>query len=242
MATAYLSDATSIAGHVQLARTTYTDSPFGVLWDRRHSYGADLTYAPSARWNLFADVGFERMRYEQGARTWTAPVPASASNPFNPTPGFASNSNWTATPLDDYYSAGLGFEVLLAREKLRLHTQYTYSRSDGREDFASPLGVAADDLNPFVPQPFTEVDDTEWHTLNPELDYTPSDHLALSAGWHYEKWRINDYTYDGFTYVTNFQTLFPFPPLPLGLAMETGGLLPPPYRTNVFYVRIKVGF
>jgi hypothetical protein len=243
MVTAYVNDATSVSGHVELVGTNYTDSPFGVLWDRRHAYGVDVTYAPSARWNVFADAGLERVQYEQGARSWRAPSPASAAAPFAPEPGFDSFSNWTALATDIYSSAGLGFEFFIVPEKLRLNMQYTYARSDGQEEFTSPLGTsAADDTNLFVPLPFTDVDDTVWHTFNPEIEYTLSKQVSLSAGWHYEKWRSADYTTDGFVNVNNYQTFFPFSTNANGLAMETGGFLPPPYRVNVLYVRMKVGF
>ena len=235
MATWHLTDAASISGHGEYIATNFTESNAGVLWDRRQVYGVDFSYTPTDRLSVFADAGFERTRYEQASRQW---FPFTVADPFTGDTGVLSNSNWTATPRDHYYSAGLGLDVYLIEQKLRLNAQYTFSKSSGRHDYTSPLGTPANDLNPFVPLPFTEVDNTVWHTFNPELEYKWSRALSLAAGYHYEKWTIRDYNYNGFSYVDAIPANFPFPP---GIALMMGGLLPPGYKANVVYVRVKAG-
>jgi len=235
MVTWHLTDAASISGHGEYIATNFTESNAGVLWDRRQVYGVDFGYAPTDRVSVFADAGFERTRYEQASRQW---FPATFADPFTGETGLLSNSNWTATPRDHYYSAGLGVEVNLIDQKFRLNAQYTFSKSAGRQDYTSPLGTPASDLNPFVPLPFTEVDNTAWHTFNPELEYKWSRTLSLAAGYHYEKWTTRDYNYDGFSHVVAIPANVPFPP---GIALLMGGLLPPGYNANVFYVRVKAG-
>jgi putative beta-barrel porin MtrB/PioB len=236
MVTWHLTDAASLSGHGEYIATNFTQSNAGVLWDRRQVYGVDFSYAPTDRWSVFADAGFERSRYEQASRQWFPFT--DVGNPFTGDTGVLSNSNWTATPRDHYYSGGLGLDVFLIEQKLRLNAQYTFSKSAGRQDYTSPLGTPANDLNPFVPLPFTEVDNTLWHTFNPELEYKWSGALSLSVGYHYEKWTIRDYNYNGFSYVDAIPANFPFPP---GIALLMGGLLPPGYNANVFYVRVKAG-
>jgi hypothetical protein len=86
--------------------------------------------------------------------------------------------------------------------------------------------------------PFTEVDNTVWHTFNPELEYKWSPALSLAAGYHYEKWTIRDYNYNGFSHVVAIPAVFPFP---AGVALLMGGILPPGYHANVLYVRVKAG-
>ena len=235
MVTWHLTDAASISGHGEYIATNFTESNAGVLWDRRQVYGVDFSYTPTDRVSLFADAGFERTRYEQASRTW---FPGTFADPITGETGLLSNSNWTATPRDHYYSAGLGLDLYLIDQKLRLNAQYTFSKSAGRQDYTSPLGSPANDLNPFVPLPFTEVDNTVWHTFNPELEYKWSRALSLAAGYHYEKWTIHDYNYDGFSYVDAIPANAPFPP---GIALLMGGLLPRAYHANVFYVRVKAG-
>jgi MtrB/PioB family decaheme-associated outer membrane protein len=235
MVTWHPTDAASLSGHGEYVATNFTESNAGVLWDRRQVYGLDFSYTPTDRLSLFADAGFERTRYEQASRQW---FPLTFADPFTGETGLLSNSNWTATPRDHYYSAGLGLDVYLIDQKLRLNAQYTFSKSAGRHDYTSPLGTPANDLNPFVPLPFTEVDNTLWHTFNPELEYKWSRALSLALGYHYEKWTIRDYNYNGFSYVDAIPANFPFPP---GIALLMGGLLPPGYNANVLYVRIKAG-
>ena len=168
MATAYVTDSTSISAHAQYVSTDYVDSPAGLLWDKRYSYGADFTYALTDRVSFFADAGLERVRSQQAARQWT---PINFPNPYVGETGLESNSNWTASPYDDYWSAGLGFEADLLPQRLRLNLQYNLSRSDGRHSYTSPLGIPTNDRNAFEPASFDDVDDIRWQTLDTELEY-----------------------------------------------------------------------
>ena len=140
MATAYVTDSTSISAHAQYVSTDYIDSPAGLLWDKRYSYGADFTYALTDRLNVFADAGLERVRSQQAGRQWQ---PNLIPNPYVGETGLESDSNWTASPYDDYWSAGLGFQADLVQQRLSLNLQYNFSKSDGRHSYTSPLGTAA---------------------------------------------------------------------------------------------------
>ena len=97
------------------------------------------------------------------------------------------------------------------------------------------LPPPADDLNPFVPTPFTNVDNIDFHNLNADLEWKLGKRTSLAAGYVLEKYRIDDYNYAGFTYTpSNFAGL-----PSIGLLM--GGMLPWPYHTNVAYLRLRVG-
>ena len=48
----------------------------------------------------------------------------------------------------------------------------------------------------------------------------------------FEKYRIDDFSYRGFSYTPLYTT---------GVAVLMGGDLPPAYQTNVFFVRLKLG-
>jgi hypothetical protein len=61
----------------------------------------------------------------------------------------------------------------------------------------------------------------------------------LAAGYVFEKYRIDDYNYAGFTYTPASPTFLGLPLATSGLLM--GGMLPWPYHTNVAYVRLRVG-
>jgi len=251
MGTYALSDSMTFSTHLQLAATDYGVAPlgpismatenvtvqaseafqFGVQWDRMSSWGLDYTWAPTDRWSLFADAGVEERKYKSMARQWTV---NGISDPYLRQPVLASNSNWTVVARDKYLTAGLGGDANLVQNKLKLSVQYVYAKSDGRHDYTSPVGTAAvDDVNAFVPQPFDDVDDTTSHSFNPELTYQYSDHLSLAAGYQWEKWQVDDYTYKGFSYAPLYTN---------GVAMLMGGLLPKPYSANIAYVRLRMGF
>jgi hypothetical protein len=250
MVTYAVTDNTSISSHLQAANTDYKVTPlgelslltekvtsqatddyqFGVRWDRMVSWGIDYSWAPSQRLNMFADLGVERRIYQSMSRQWTV---NGISDPYLKQPVPASNSNWTATARDLYYTAGLGLDAQLIPDKLKLTVQYVLGKSDGRQSYDSPVGTAADDTNAFVPVPFNDVDDTTTQSFNPELTYQYNPHVSLAAGYDWEQWHVRDYNYQGFTYTPLYTT---------GVAMLMGGLLPKPYSQNIAYVRVRMGF
>ena len=207
----------------------------GLQLARRDEYGVDLSYLLTDRLTVYAAYTFEKFRYEMAGRQWT---PGGISDPYVSETALSSNSNWTAEPLDRYHTVGLGGEVQLIPKTLRLNVSYSFSRSRGRIGLSSPLGTAANDVNPFVPTPFANVDNIDFHNLNADLECTLGKRSSLAAGYVFEKYRIDDYNYTGFTYT---------PANPLGLgALPTsgllmGGMLPWPYHTNVAYLRLRVG-
>ncbi|MGN6183368.1 MAG: MtrB/PioB family outer membrane beta-barrel protein [Thermoanaerobaculia bacterium] len=249
MVTWVVNDASSISSHLQYVNTDYGVAPlgslsmttanvttqtsedvqFGVRSDKRASFGVDYTWAPTERFSAFAEAGYERQQYESMSRQWTV---NGVTDPYARQRVLESNANWIASVRDNYITAGLGIDATLL-DKLKFSVQYVFSKSDGRQAYSSPVGTTADDTNAFEPQPFDDVDDTTFHTFNPELSYDWSDHLSLAAGYQWEDWNIDDYIYKGFTYAPLYTT---------GVAMLMGGLLPQPYSQNTAYVRVKMNF
>ncbi|MEO8379730.1 MAG: MtrB/PioB family outer membrane beta-barrel protein [Acidobacteriota bacterium] len=251
MATYAISDAQTFSGHVQVVSTDYdvTDLgelsrtlenvttqvsdavQFGVRSDHHYSVGLDYTWAPTERWSIFAEGGYEQREYESMSRQWTV---NGISDPYLRQRTLESNSNWTVRARDNYLTGGVGADASIIPEKLKLTVQYVFAKSDGRHAYSSPVGTAAvDDVNAFNPVPFDDVDDTTIHSFNPELSYDYSDRITLAAGYQWEKWDVDDYNYKGFTYAPLYTN---------GVAMLMGGLLPQPYSSNVAYIRIKMGF
>jgi hypothetical protein len=251
MVTWVINDASSLSSHLQFVNTDYAVTPlgelsrltenvttqpsdnvqFGVRSDRKASLGLDYTWAPTPRFTAFAEAGYEKQQYESMSRQWTV---NGISDPYLRERTLQSNSNWIAKVRDNYYTAGLGLDTQIIPDKLKLSLQYVFSKSDGQQAYSSPVGTAVvDDTNAFDPQPFNDVDDTTFHTLNPELTYDWSEHLSLAAGYQWEDWDIDDYNYKGFTYAPLYTT---------GVAMLMGGLLPQPYSQNTAYVRVRMNF
>jgi putative beta-barrel porin MtrB/PioB len=225
-------DRLTLSGSAQYGKDDYLVSAAGLQLARRDEYGIDVSYLLADRLTVYAAYTFEKFRYDMAGRQW---LPGGIGDPYVSETGLASNSNWSAEPLDRYHTVGFGGEAQLIPKALRLNVSYSFSRSRGRIGLASPLGTPADDLNPFVPTPFNDVDSIDFHNLDADLEWTLGKHTSLAAGYVFEKYRIDDYNYAGFTY-----TPANFAGLPsIGLLM--GGLLPWPYHTNVAYLRLRVG-
>jgi hypothetical protein len=250
MATAAVAQSVTMSGHVQIARTRFRASDlgtlsstvnavtapadaatlFGLRGDRRTSFGIDVTFAPTDRFSAFADAGYERVRYDQGARQWSA---NGISDPYLRETTPASASNWSATTRDDYLSGGFGLDAALLPDRLRMNVQWTYARSDGRQAYDSPIGPTTADVNAFAPQPFEDVDDVTWRTFNPDVTLRLTRRLSLAAGYHRESWRVDDYTYKGFSFAPLYTN---------GVALLMGGLLPASYDVHAAYARLIIGF
>ncbi len=233
IATAQVTDALTLSWMSLYGRDDFSKSPFGLLEDNHRAYSMDASYLLTEQLSLYASYGVERYFSVQRSRQWS---PTSVSNPYTRETGFDSDSNWDARPRDDIDTGSVGLEASLIPQRLRFNVAYTYSNTDGSIAYASPVGVAANDVNAFEPAPFPHVDDVTFHSVNPEIEYRLGERLALSSGYRFEKLAISDVNYDGFTYTPRNLT----GGLNAGLLM--GSYLFPPYNVNMFYVRVKLGF
>ena len=233
----------SVSGQGVYGNTDYHDSPFGLLSDRHGLASVDASYALAERVSVFADYSYERFTNQLRARHWIPRcgegvfppcAPGGPGDPYRTDTGFESANNWENRSRDNIHSAGVGLDAYVIPRRLRVQLQYTFSRTDGRWAFESPIGGATD-LNPFDPAPAEQVDDVRWHVLNPELEVKLTERLALTAAYSYEKWDVSDFNYEGFS---NVPVLGGLP----AVAVLTGAILPPAYDNHVLYMRLKVGF
>lgn len=233
IATTQITDALSLSGMALYGHDDFSESPFGLLEDDHRVYSVDASYSRTERLSVYASYSFEQYSSLQKARQWS---PTGVSNPYTRETGFDSNSNWEARPTDDIRTASVGLDADLIPQRLRFNVAYVYSKSDGLINYASPLGVAANDVNAFEPAPFTDVDDITFHSVNPELEYQIGERLALTAGYHYEQYAVSDVSYRGFTHTPRNLA----GGINAGLLM--GSYIFPPYDVNVFYTRLKASF
>jgi MtrB/PioB family decaheme-associated outer membrane protein len=233
MATMPIGSAMSLSAHGIFGKTEYNGQTFGLLDNSHQSYGIDYSYDANDRLSFFADYGFEKFHSRLHDRTWT---PGDACDPTTQAPGYASLCNWGGVPEDSYNTVGLGVDAYLIPSRFHYTLAYTFSKSHGSQSYTGGGGVD----NPFVPTNFNNVDSETFHTVNNELEYKFTKALALVGGYQYEYWNINDYNYNGFSYVTQFNA-FNFLPL-TGTALYMGGLLPPAYHANIAFARLKFGF
>ena len=235
-----------MSGQAVYGNADYHDSPFGLLDGRNTLWSIDASYALAERVSVFADYSDERFTNHIRGRQWIPRCeagvlgpcsPDGPGDPYHTDTGFESANNWDNRSRDSIHSAGVGLDVELIPGRLRGHLQYTFSKTDGRWMFESPIGGATD-LNPFDPAPAEQVDDVRWQVLNPELEVRLTEQLAVSAGYSYEKWDVSDFTYEGFSNVPVLSFLGAVPVVPV----FTGAILPPAYNNSVLYMRLKVGF
>ena len=224
----------SVSGQGVYGNTDYHDSPFGVLDDRHVLSSVDASYALAERVSVFADYSYERFTNHIRGRQWFA---AGPGDPYLTDTGFESANNWENRSRDTIQGAGVGLEIQLIPTRLRGQLQYTFSKTDGRWVFDSPIGGATD-LNPFDPAPAEQVDDVRWHVLNPELEVRLTERLGVTAAYSYERWSISDFNYEGFSNVPVLNFLGVVPVVPV----FTGAILPPAYHNHVAYLWLKVGF
>jgi len=233
IATFMATDSLSLSGMALYGKDDFFKSPFGLLDDTHKVYSLDASYNLTEQFSMYGSYTFEHFDSFQKARQWS---PAGVSNPYLRETALESNSNWEGRARDNTTTASAGLEALLAKKKLHLNVAFSYSKTDGSIGLASPVGVAANDVNAFEPAAFPAVDDVKFYTVNPELEYRVAERLALSSGYLFEKFLIDDTNYRGFTYTPRNLT----EGLNAGLLM--GSYLFPPYNVSVFYVRAKVGF
>ena len=193
----------------------FPDSPFGVQADDHQIYAVDASYVFGERATLFSSYSHERYEMRIAGRQWDFGGPG---DPFNLEPGLESASNWTADTRDDIDTVTFGIDVSLLPERLHFDVAYSYSKSDGRLDYASPVGSF--DANPFVPADFEEVDDVDFYSFNPRLRLKLDEHKTVSVGYMKEKYDLVDFATEGFRFVPTtpagefngalFQNSFPF--------------------------------
>lgn len=210
---------------------------FGLLNDEHQIYSIDADYGIADRANAFAFYSYERVENDQQARQW---VPASGTSPavgdpYTVAPGLESNSNWTARKKDKTHTVGGGFNVAVIPRKVETGVNYSYSMTDGEVALSSPVGVAANDTNAFVPVGFTEVDDITIQTLNARVKYFFNRNLALTLGYLWERYDIEDFGNAGFTFV----------PVTITGTFNGGilmGIFPQDYDASMVYAKMSYVF
>ncbi|HTU42392.1 MAG TPA: MtrB/PioB family outer membrane beta-barrel protein [Candidatus Aquilonibacter sp.] len=240
IATFTLNDSMSVSTQGLFRKTNYNGQTFGLLNNSHQAYSVDYTYDANDRVSFFANYDYEKFHNRLYDRSF---IPGDACDPYTLAPGYFSYCNWGGIPEDTYNTAGGGVDVYLTPKKLHTTIYYTLSKNHGVQKYLSVLGPNSTvDPNFFTPLNFNNVDSVTYHTINQELEYKISKTVDLAAGYQYEFWHDNDYNYNGFNYVNEYNAfnMVPTNTIP-GTNLLMGGLLPPGYHANVAYFRLKIG-
>lgn len=226
-------DNLSLAGSFIYGQSTFDESVFGLKDDRFYILSADVDYT-FCRWaSANAFYSYEQHNDRQTDRQWN---PDGPGDPYVTDIGVQSNSNWDGDGEDVVHTAGAGTTMTLIPKTLFFDLSYAYSYAHGNVEFASPLGTAADDANPFVPSPWTMVDQTILQRVNPRIRWTVARNWELVAGYLWEKFNFNDFTGSGASLI----------PVKANGDFQ-GGILAgswpwPDYEVNLGYVTVRYKF
>ncbi len=215
----------------------FEDSIFGLLEDTHRVYSLDIDYTLNEIASVFAFGSFEKYCNKEAARQWNPGPPESTGegDPYVTDTDIESDSNWDAKSEDTVRTIGAGFSVTPAGQKNSLHCWYSLSKAEGEVVFSSPVGGSSADTNNFEPIPFDQVDNSKLQTFNAAVKHSMTKKVALIIGYMYERWSMNDFNYDGFTYI---------PTLTSGAynASLFMGTLEPKYSVNIEYIKLHFRF
>ncbi len=220
----------SIGVQVVAGGDDYPESPFGVRSDDHRVSALDVSWSPSDRVSLFASASREHYDLAMANREWNFGLPG---DPFNRDRGLESTSNWSARSTDDLDTITLGAELTLIADRLHFDLAYSWTRSDGRIGYNSPLGSI--DSNAFVPAPFEDVDDIDFWSLNPRLRYQFAKRRTLTLGYLAEDYGLGDFAIRGFASV----------PVTPGGAFNGGifqGTFPIAYDLEIVYLQLGLAW
>lgn len=182
----------------------YPNSEFGLRDGRDHAVTADMDYTINKMLSVHGLFGYENHRTSQRFRQWSS---GGVSDPYAVGATIDDPSNWTLNLSNNIYTAGLGSEVRIVPDRLTFTVDGLYTTVDGDADFESVVGVAGvTDNNAFVPDDYSNIDETELWKISAKLGYKVTKALTIALGYSYEAWSIDDYLYDGVTEVATTNT------------------------------------
>jgi MtrB/PioB family decaheme-associated outer membrane protein len=233
LATVYPMESLAVTASFLYGKDDYHDSPFGLLWNDHYSASLDADYAVTERLSVHGSYTYEQYRYEQRDRQWNPGL--SPGDPYNFDTGFASNSNWSAEGEDEINTFTGGFNWAIIPKRLDFGIDYSFTNVEGHLDFSSPLGIAANDANPFIPIKWGTVDETRLHILNAKMKYQIWKGISLTLGYLFEKFDFDDFDKDGFTNIPSNTTGGFNGAILMGTLIED-------YDAHVVYTRVAFKF
>lgn len=184
-------------------RTRYPDTLLGRTHDERQSLDLNVSWGQAAAFRLNAFLGWEVARYASDHRAINAgscpviPPAVTPSDCFDPLqPPTTVVYNWHKVLRDHTHSAGLGFDWPL-RERLVLQGSLVWLRTEST--------VAADAQTLAGGTPAANLVDIGNYGNHEKLglhlkgNYRLNPQWRLTAGLGYEKLRLNDVQFNGYT-------------------------------------------
>jgi MtrB/PioB family decaheme-associated outer membrane protein len=196
-----------LGGEFYLKHNDYKDTVLGRTKDDRQELYLNAAYGPKDVWRVNGFMDFERISYDSIHRNIgsvsNGPTPPSGfcptTNPncFDPVngPSNSNSYNWTAKERQRNFSAGVAGDWFF-NERLTLKASYTFQKTDGTVDLASPIFPA-----PFVPLvSVPQLDNVNINTVWLRGVYKATPWLDVTVGYAYEHYTLDDTQYANYAY------------------------------------------
>ncbi|MDD5167462.1 MAG: MtrB/PioB family outer membrane beta-barrel protein, partial [Syntrophales bacterium] len=204
--------------------TKYSDTILGLTDMKVDQFNFDADWQAHSRLRFFGYSDIEQRVLNQLQRQTTGVLdPATA-----PT---STNFNWTASQTENTYGYGLGSEIAIIPDKLKLTLSHNSVRSDGTVDYTYLLGNVA--LPAGRNQDNIDLNARDTYRLNNyavKATYQMTKAVALSASYVYEDFTYDDNQYSGYQY---------FVPVTQG-GYLTGAYANPSYRVHVVFLGLNI--
>jgi MtrB/PioB family decaheme-associated outer membrane protein len=164
---------------------TYVIRLAGRTRDRMRSYALGIAVAPTARFNFYADYGFDEWEYGLETRYRNVSGGIGTDDPLD---------DWGSDVEDDYATANLGFDLDLTKDrKWRLRLDASRSEGTGNiETHFVPGGAASGNTTltefPELRTVLSLATLSLTHAVRPNLDYT--------LRYWYESWKEDNFASD----------------------------------------------
>jgi MtrB/PioB family decaheme-associated outer membrane protein len=210
--------------------TDYSDTIFGLRSDKRYEFEASADYMIGKIAKVFGYADFGWIEFNQIQRK----LPLL---PFSPSEG-----NWEAKQKDRTYGYGIGAEVYVIPEKLKLIFQNEYLKSNGSVDYTlDPIlftfadlglaGIGANNSNIDI----TRWDDYVLYCFKIKAVYNFTKSLAASLGYAYERFWYSDAQLNNYIFA-------PTGPPNSNAAFLTGAYKDQSYKVNIVFGGVTYKF
>jgi len=221
-------DALSINLGYKYKNSNYNETQLGLQETKAHEFNTDIDWLVHERVRLFGHFDLERRlqkQFQRQATAYTTPYTTPISTAYN----------WTADATEYTLGYGIGADITIITDKLKLQLTHNFVKSDGVVDYTylvSPATLAA-----LVPagQNQDNIDLNAWDNYRlsnivVKATYQVTKMVGVSAAYAYEEYSYDDTQYRLYSYV------------PGSTGYMTGAYNNDSYRTHVVFMGVNVKF
>lgn len=168
-----------------LTHDDFGSTALGLQARNQISTTVDASYAPTEAVTGHAFFTYEKLRYEQRGCSFDPFPPPPATECIDAPP--APESQWKAETQDDVYTAGVGLDWHVIKNRLDFGMDYTFSKAFTEIDVTGGTNIAFAQFPDIV---------SRRHSLGFHLDYRLREQLTARFGYRYEMLSTKDWSVD----------------------------------------------